>query len=101
MKRFKEWLVHKCGGIFPYEQECKIVKVARPVIHLKNSRLIDAYQYQSQPDYAVGITEKELAREIGETMRNNGYITYSYELVHYGYVVTAEAYIAGKEENVV
>lgn len=97
-ERFKIWIVHKCGGKFPYEynfeKNMRVVHMERPFVHLKNSKLIDTYQYQNNPDYAVDLTEKELAHEFGEAMRNNGCITYSYELLHYGYAVTAEAYVA-------
>ena len=104
-EKFKIWIVHKCGGKFPYEynfeKDMHVVRMERPFIHLKNSTLIDAYQYQSNPDYAVDVAEKELARGFSEAMRDNGCITYSYELVHYGYVVTAEAYVAKGEKRVI
>ena len=57
-------------------------------------------QYEENPDYAVDITEAELARNLGEAMRNQGYINYSYELLHYGYNVTADVYVAKGEERV-
>lgn len=105
IKRFKIWIVHKCGGKFPYEynfeKDMRIVRTERPFIHLKNTQLMDTYQYETNPDAAVEYVEKELAYDIGEAMRNNGCITYSYELLHYGYAVTAEAYVAKGEKRVI
>lgn len=103
-ERFKIWIVHKCGGKFPYEyaydKKMNVVHMERPFVHLKHSMLIDYHQYEENPDYAVDITEAELARNLGEAMRNQGYINYSYELLHYGYNVTADVYVAKGEERV-
>ena len=43
-ERFKIWIIHKCGGKFPYEytydRKMNIVRMERPFVHLKHSMLI-------------------------------------------------------------
>ena len=103
INRFKIWIVHKCGGKFPYEynfeKQNRIIHVEQPIIHLKNTQLINNYEYQNLPNEAVEYAEKKLAHDIGEAMRDNGCIIYSYELLHYGYAVTAEAYVARRNNK--